>query len=159
MDPTLDELVGAVDLFGGLSREELIGGFEDIGARMGGDVDINALNLRIDEAIEKYYLVEVADRGLLVAGPSALPELPEGGEDLPHLILVGEREINREELEKGVAERLGKEVEIAIFEKDRNQIESLLDVCYDLEMWAGVDVDGIRKKLERIIDGRGDIEE
>ncbi|HII51652.1 MAG TPA: hypothetical protein HA321_01915, partial [Halobacteriales archaeon] len=86
-------------------------------------------------------------------------ELPEGGEDLPHLILVGEREINREELEKGVAERLGKEVEIAIFEKDRNQIESLLDVCYDLEMWAGVDVDGIRKKLERIIDGRGDIEE
>ena len=159
MDPTLDELVGAVDLFGGLSREELIGGFEDIGARMGGDVDINALNLRIDEAIEKYYLIEVADQGLLVAGPSALPELPEGGEDLPHLILVGEREINREELEKGVAERLGKEVEIAIFEKDRNQIESLLDVCYDLEMWAGVDVDGIRKKLERIIDGRGDIEE
>jgi|TARA_Y100000817_G_scaffold1137_1_gene963 hypothetical protein len=159
MDPTLDELVGAVDLFGGLSREELVGGFQDIGARMGDDVDIKVLNLRIDEAIEKYYLVEVADRGLLVAGPSALPELPEGGEDLPHLILVGEREINREELEKGVAERLGKEVEIAIFEKDRNQIESLLDVCYDLEMWAGVDVDGIRKKLERIIDGRGDIEE
>ena len=61
--------------------------------------------------------------------------------------------------EKGVAERLGKEVEIAIFEKDRNQIESLLDVCYDLEMWAGVDVEGIRKKLERIIDSRGDIEE
>ena len=159
MDPTLDELVGAVDLFGGLSREELVGGFQDIGARMGDDVDIKVLNLRIDEAIEKYYLVEVADRGLLVAGPSALPELPEGGEDLPHLILVGEREINREELEKGVAERLGKEVEIAIFEKDRNQIESLLDVCYDLEMWAGVDVDGIRKKLERIIDSRGDIEE
>ena len=159
MDPTLDELVGAVDLFGGLSREELVGGFQDIGARMGDDVDIKVLNLRIDEAIEKYYLVEVADRGLLVAGPSALPELPEGGEDLPHLILVGEREINREELEKGVAERLGKEVEIAIFEKDRNQIESLLDVCYDLEMWAGVGVDGIRKKLERIIDGRGDIEE
>tara|TARA_A100001037_G_scaffold305549_1_gene346142 strand:- start:1937 stop:2416 length:480 start_codon:yes stop_codon:yes gene_type:complete len=159
MDPTLDELVGAVDLFGGLSREELVGGFQDIGARMGDDVDIKVLNLRIDEAIEKYYLVEVADRGLLVAGPSALPELPEGGEDLPHLILVGEREINREELEKGVAERLGKEVEIAIFEKDRNQIESLLDVCYDLEMWAEVDVDGIRKKLERIIDGRGDIEE
>ena len=114
MDPTLDELVGAVDLFGGLSREELIGGFEDIGARIGGDLDINALNLRIDEAIEKYYLVEVVEQGLLVAGPSALPELPEGGEDLPHLILVGEREINREELEKGVAERLGKEVEIAI---------------------------------------------
>ena len=159
MDPTLDELVGAVDLFGGLSREELVGGFQDIGARMGDDVDIKVLNLRIDEAIEKYYLVEVADRGLLVAGPSALPELPEGGEDLPHLILVGEREINREELEKGVAERLGKEVEIAIFEKDRNQIESLLDVCYDLEMWAGVDIDGIRKKLERIIDSRGDIEE
>jgi len=159
MDPTLDELVGAVDLFGGLSREELVGGFQDIGARMGDDVDIKVLNLRIDEAIEKYYLVEVADQGLLVAGPSALPELPEGGEDLPHLILVGEREINREELEKGVAERLGKEVEIAIFEKDRNQIESLLDVCYDLEMWAEVDVDGIRKKLERIIDGRGDIEE
>ena len=159
MDPTLDELVGAVDLFGGLSREELVGGFQDIGARMGDDVDIKVLNLRIDEAIEKYYLVEVADQGLLVAGPSALPELPEGGEDLPHLILVGEREINREELEKGVAERLGKEVEIAIFEKDRNQIESLLDVCYDLEMWAGVDIDGIRKKLERIIDSRGDIEE
>ena len=30
MDPTLDELVGAVDLFGGLSREELVGGFQDI---------------------------------------------------------------------------------------------------------------------------------
>ena len=103
MDPTLDEIVGAVDLFGGLSREELVGGFQHIGARMGDDVDIKVLNLRIDEAIEKYYLVEVADQGLLVAGPSALPELPEGGDDLPHLILVGEREINREELEKGVA--------------------------------------------------------
>ncbi|HIJ12474.1 MAG TPA: hypothetical protein HA275_01930 [Halobacteriales archaeon] len=159
MDPTLDELVGAVDLFGGLSREELIGGFQDIGARMGDGVDIKGLNFRIDEAIEKYYLVELVDQGLLVAGPSALPELPEGGEDLPHLILVGEREINREEVEKSVVERIGKEVEIAIFEKDRNQIESLLNVCYDLEIWAGVDVDGIRKKLERIIDNRGNIEE
>ncbi|MFL2521001.1 MAG: hypothetical protein ACJ0QU_01285 [Halobacteriales archaeon] len=159
MDPTLDELVGAVDLFGGLSREELIGGFEDIGARMGDYVDIRALNLRIDEAIEKYYLVEVVDQGLLVAGPSALPELPEGGEDLPHLILVREREINRKEVEKGVVERISKEIEMAIFEKDRDRMESLLDVCYDLEIWAEIDADGIRKKLEGIIDSIWDIEE
>ena len=159
MYPTLDELVGAVDLFGGLSREVLVGGFQYIGARMGDDVDIKVLNLRIDEAIEKYYLVEVADRGLLVAGPSALPELPEGGEDLPHLILVGEREINREEVEKSVVKKIDKEIEIAISEKDRSRIESLLDVCYDFEIWAEVDAGGIRKKLEMAIDDRGDIEE
>ena len=35
MDPTLDQLAGAVDLFGGLTREELIQGFEDISARKG----------------------------------------------------------------------------------------------------------------------------
>ena len=159
MDPTLDELAGAVDLFEGLSREELISGFGDISARMGDYVNVETLSLRIDEAIEKYYLVEIVDRGLLVVGPSALPELPEGGEDLPHLILVGEREINREEVEKSVVERVSKEIEIVISKKDRDQMERLLDVCYDLEIWGEIDVEGIRKKLEEVIDGMRDIEE
>ena len=152
MDPTLDELAGAIDLFGGLSREELVRGFEDISARMGDHIDIEVLNLRIDEAIEKYYLVEMVSRELLVVGPAALPELPEGGEDLPHLILVGKREIDMGEVEKSVRERIGREVEIVISKKDRNQMESLLDVCYDLEMWVGMNVEDIRKKLEEKMD-------
>tara|TARA_B110000014_G_scaffold263296_1_gene259582 strand:+ start:1005 stop:1484 length:480 start_codon:yes stop_codon:yes gene_type:complete len=159
MDPTLDELAGAVDLFGGLSRMELVQGFEDISARMGDSVDIETLNGRIDEAVEKYYLVEMKSQDLLVVGPTALPELPEGGEDLPHLILVGEREINREEVEKSVVDRMDKEVEIVISRKDIDQMGRLLDVCYDLEIWAEINVEGIRKKLEGIMDDGKNIEE
>ena len=55
--------------------------------------------------------------------------------------------------------KIDKEIEIAISEKDRSRIESLLDVCYDFEIWAEVDAGGIRKKLEMAIDDRGDIEE
>jgi predicted transcriptional regulator len=94
----------------------------------------------------------MVSRELLVVGPAALPELPEGGEDLPHLILVEKREIDMGEVEKSVRERIGREVEIVISKKDRNQMESLLDVCYDLEMWVGMGIEDIRKKLEEKID-------
>lgn len=152
MKLTLDELAGAVDLFGGLTREELIQGCEDICARSGEVIDFEFINDKIENAIKKYYLVELKERGLLVIGPVALPKLPEGGEDLPHLIQVENRLINKKEIEKIVFERMEEEIKVNSFEEDLESLERLLDICYDIEIWSSGGIEEARKALEKRVD-------
>lgn len=150
VDPDPDELAGVADLFGGLTRGELRGAFEDLAARSGAEFDADRLDERIDAALREYYLASVERDGgeLLVAGPTALPRLPDGGEDLPHLVSVEPRSIDAEAVGLAAVERLRADAAKAVNEGDVDRIETLLDVCYDLEAWAPVETEELRSQLD-----------
>ncbi|MFB6155755.1 MAG: hypothetical protein ABEJ22_07655 [Haloferacaceae archaeon] len=168
MTATYDDLAGVVDLFGALTREELSAALAELAFKRGREVDEAALAEAIDEAVAEYYLVEYdpagdgsavgsdsATRGdtadengaLLVAGPTAFPTLPENAADLPHILDVPDRSVDRERLGEAVAERLLAEAARATADDDRERAAFLLDVSYDLEAWAPVDVTDAREQL------------
>jgi hypothetical protein len=74
----------------------------------------------------------------------AFPELPEYGADLPHILDVERRDVNREELAAAVRERLESEAGDA----DGDRAEYLLDVTYDAEAWAPLELDDVRERLD-----------
>lgn len=149
MDVAPDELAGIVDLFDGLTRTELEEAIEHVAARQGATLDPEDLDERIERARWEYYLLAVEHDGatLLVAGPAALPSLPNHAEDLPHMMEVPERAVDAEQLADAATERLTDDARDAISEGDRDRAEFLLDVCYDAETWGPVEVDGIRERL------------
>lgn len=171
MQPDPDELAGVADLFGALTREELRRAFEDLAARSGDDFDPEALDAAVEDALADYYLVAVdagavgggdgdgdaggggegagdADHELLASGPTALPRLPDGGEDLPHLLPVGPRTVDREALGEAALVRLRGDAARAVDGGDEERVAALLDVCYDLEAWAPVETDELRGQLD-----------
>ena len=145
-----DELAGVVDLFGGLTRPELDNALDELAFKRGdsadGDANENSATDDIDAALREYYLVTVDhDRGpLLAPGPVAFPELPEYGTDLPHILDVERRDVDREELAAAVRNRLESEAGDA----DGDRAEYLLDVTYDAEAWAPLDLDDVRERLD-----------
>jgi len=149
MDVAPDELAGIVDLFDGLTRSELQEAIENVAARQGATLDPGDLDERIETARREYYLLAVEHDGatLLVAGPAALPSLPNHAEDLPHMMEVPERAVDPERLANAATERLADDARDAISEGDRDRAEFLLDVCYDAEAWGSVEIDGIRERL------------
>ncbi|WP_122089636.1 DUF7109 family protein [Halalkalicoccus subterraneus] len=132
---TDDELAGICDLFGALTREELREARSELAFRRGREAGPED---RIEAAIESYALVEFD--GLVLAGPAAFPTLPEGAGDLPHILDVPEREVDREALGEAVLDRLSTE-DAAIAR----------EVSYDVEAWAPVDAsrarDGEQERL------------
>ncbi|PSP55696.1 hypothetical protein BRC82_03680 [Halobacteriales archaeon QS_1_67_19] len=172
MADTTDELAGVVDLFGGLTREELEQALVELAFKQGKEVEREAFAAEIDRAVEDYYLVETAYEGgeaaresraptdgeratgdgaepVLVAGPAAFPAVPENGEDLPHILDVPDRDVDREGLGETVAERLREEARTAAAAGDTERAELLVDVSYDLEAWAPVDAADVRETLDR----------
>ncbi|WP_232687346.1 DUF7109 family protein [Halobacterium zhouii] len=138
-----DELAGIVDLFGGLTRSELERALDELAFKRGDEPDDPGEG--VDAALHEYYLVEVEyeDATLLAPGPVAFPELPEYGPDLPHILDVERRDVDREVLAAAVRERLESEVA----EADGDRAEYLLDVTYDAEAWAPLDLDDVREDL------------
>lgn len=149
-----DELAGIVDALGGLSPGELRAAVDDLAARAGATVETD-LDAAIAAALDRYFLVEVpapdgvdvGDENLLVAGPAALPTLPEGGEDLPHLLDVGPRPVDREAAALAVEDRLRADAARAIDEGDTTRAPLLLDACYEVEAWGPVDLDDVKTAL------------
>jgi hypothetical protein len=166
-----DELAGIVDLFGGLTRSELEDALDELAFKRGDERAAEqgeAANGRegreatreraadngdpndVDTALRGYYLVAVDgsenDRSdpLLAPGPVAFPELPEYGADLPHILDVERRDVNREELAAAVRECLESEAGDA----DGDRAEYLLDVTYDAEAWAPLELDDVRERLD-----------
>ncbi|MFB6236537.1 MAG: hypothetical protein ABEH81_11600 [Halopenitus sp.] len=90
----------------------------------------------------------VADDDELAVGPTAFPSLPPNAEDLPHILDVEERDVDREALAERVHDRLVREVDVALAEGDADRLETLLDVTYDLEAWAPVEADDVRERIE-----------
>lgn len=165
MNATADELAGVVDLFGGLTRAELERALSEAAFRAdGGDVDSDALEAGIDGALESFALVAYEplerptpdgtepDEPLLVAGPTAFPTVPDGAEDVPHILDVEPRRPDREALGETVRGEFVAAADAAVDDGDDGRIETLLDVSYDIETWAPVDLADERARLEAALE-------
>lgn len=143
-----DELAGIADLFGGLEREELERACSETAFRRGEEFDEAAVDAAVEEAVNAYALVE--HDGLLVPGPSAFPELPEGAEDLPHIMDQERQPVEREAIARSVVERFREEVEHAIEAGEEARCERLLDRSYEIESWGPVTLDEERVRLDEV---------
>ena len=159
MDATADELAGVVDLFGGLTRSELERALSEAAFRADGQsVNEAALEAAIEDALDSFALVRherIDDgerRSLLVAGPTAFPSVPEHAEDVPHILDVERRRLDREALGETAREQFADAVEAAITEDDAERLRHLIDVSYDVEAWAPIDLAGERERLEAALE-------
>ena len=157
-----DELAGIVDLLGPLTEAELADAAHEAAFREG-TVDELAVEADLAEALERWALVRVpADRHdgagtgdgepLLVVGPTAFPVVPPGGEDLPHILDLPPRGGLRAAAAATVRERFERAVETAIDAEDADRAADLLDLSYDLDAWAGIDVAAERERLDALLD-------
>lgn len=144
---TRDELAGIVDLFDALTREELRTALSELAYRRGDEFDPEVADAAIDAAVETYALVELDET--LFAGPTAFPTLPANAEDLPHIMNVPERSVDRAALGEAVRKRIAAEADAAADDGDQERLATLLDVCYDVEAWAPVSLDETRAALDR----------
>jgi len=145
-----DGLAGIAELFGGLDREELERACSETAFRRGEDVSEAEVAAAIEEAVEDYALVE--HDGLLVPGPSAFPELPDGAEDLPHIMDTDRRSVDREAVTRSVATRFREACFEAIEDEDVDRCEALLDRSYEIESWGPVTLDNARVQLDEVLE-------
>lgn len=151
MEWTGDDLAGVVDLFGGLSREDLAAALVELAFKQGEDAEPSAFDEDIDSALRAYELVELdisEDETVLVAGPAAFPQLPEEGEDLHHILDAEQREIDRAEAGTAAADKLHRDAVGAIDAGDSAEMQRLIDLSYDIEAWASVDLSETRERLD-----------
>jgi hypothetical protein len=84
----------------------------------------------------------------LTVGPVAFPTLPAEADDLPHILDYPSRSVSRASLARSVESRLRGDAARAVAAADAERVRHLLDVTYDLEAWAPVDVGGVRERLD-----------
>ena len=182
MNGTADELAGVVDLFGGLTRTELAWALTETAFRADGQrVDEEAVDEALEAALDSFALIrydpseveletgsgeerETNDEldvnvPLFVAGPTAFPRTPDYAEDLPHILDIERRYIDRESLARAARNRFETELETATRERSTDRLEDLLEVSYDLETWGPIDLSTEREQLDGILDGKLDIDE
>lgn len=149
-EPGPDELAGVADLFGGLTLPELRQALAELAFKRGASAEPADYDGAIREAVTDYHLLAVPHDGerLLVPGPTAFPSLPDGAVDLPHILDVEERTVPDEALARRVRERLAADADAAIDDGDRERVGDLVDVTYDAEVWAAVDLADVRERLE-----------
>lgn len=153
-----DELAGVVDLFGALTREELRDALAELAFKRGDETDATASDQALVDALDAYALVEVdaeaveeaATQGLgpfVLPGPTAFPAMPEGAEDLPHIMSVERRTVDRRVAGEQVRERIERDAIDAIQAGDVDRLSRVLDVTYDLEAWAPVEAARLRDRM------------
>ena len=170
-----DDLAGVVDLFEWLTRAELARALSELAFKRRAEVDDDAIAAAVDVAVAEYALVPAppaalseggesppatadpeaglgADDVALAVGPAAFPSLPAGAGDLPHILDVPERDVDREALSEAVLSRLSEDAVSAIRESDADRLEVLADVTYDVEAWAPVDAGAIRERIVAELD-------
>lgn len=155
MEPTANELAGVVDLFGALTRAELRRAVTELDARSGQDpIDATDLETVIAEARERFVLVECDLDGqtVVTVGPTAFPAQPPHAEDLPHIMDIEYRDIEVDALAPGVRDRFVAAVDRACEAPDESRARTLLDVSYDVEAWATLDLSAQRSRLEPVIE-------
>jgi len=143
-----DEVAGIVDTFGALDREELVRACEETAFRRGVDLEEGSVEADLDAALAADALV--AFEGRFVVGPAAFPTLPEGGEDLPHIMDVDRRSVDRAAAAADVREAIADEVEAAVADGDREHCRDLLYRCYEVEAWGPVAADEVRDLLDEV---------
>jgi CheY-like chemotaxis protein len=147
---TRDEIAGIVELFGALTPEETNRALSELAYRHGEEPPEGV----IDDALEAFALVEVETDGeqLLAPGPAAFPELPEGSEDLPHILEVDDRSVAREAIERATTERLRSETDRVVAADDGERAAELLEISYDIEAWGQPDLSAVRDRLADVSD-------
>ena len=158
MDLTGDEIAGVVDLFGALTREELGEALAELAYKRGEEHAPDAFGDDIASAVESYHLVRIdpenADVGVnepvVVPGPGAFPDLPEDAENLVHIMDIDEREVDREAAGEAVLDRFREDAASAVNADDEAWVDRLLDVSYELEAWADVDLSAEREHLDDV---------
>jgi hypothetical protein len=155
MEYSGDELAAIVDLFGGLSPPDLIEAVQELAYRRGEDLSEDEVYEAIEAASREYQLLRLREDGgvRFVPGPTAFPTLPEGAEDLPHMMDVDRRSIAPERVANRARERLASDAETAVEEDEAAAARRLLDVSYDVESLGAGDVEDIRERLESVADG------
>lgn len=152
-----DELAGVTDLFGALEPGELKRCVQELAFRRGEDFDPGTHSAAVDAAVSDYQLVEVSNpmdtQTVLAPGPTAFPTLPEEAEDLPHILDLQERSLDREAVGSQVETRLRGEAARAVSDGDTERVATLLDVSYDLEAWAPVEIASARERLATALEG------
>lgn len=165
-----EEVVGIVDLFGALTREELRRALSELAFKRGSEVDESAVAAAIDRAVHEYALVPLEVDGdavdgegtdpeagtVLIAGPAAFPVLPPKADDLPYILDVPDREIDREAAGEHVERQLVDDVDAAIEGGNPGRLETLLEVTYDLESWAPIEVGDVRDRIADAMEGTND---
>lgn len=153
MDPTADELAGIVDLFGAVTDDELGRALDELAARTGESaLADDAVAAAIETALESFTLLayEVDGEPGYAVGPTAFPELPAHAEDLPHILDVPHRSPDAAELGRVAGERFADEVADAIAADDTERARELLDLSYDVEAWAPVELADERSRLDEL---------
>jgi len=154
MELSGDDLAGVVDAFGALTRAELGAALTELVFKQGEETNPEEFDDIIDGAIDEYQLIrldeaEAAGEPPLVVGPSAFPTRPEATQDLHHILDIDERDIDRERAGEAATARLREEAALAIEMDDAETIARLIDVSYDIEAWAPVELDEIRTHLDQ----------
>jgi len=123
----------------------------ELAYRRGGEPPGNA----VDEALAAFALVAVDRDGdrLVAPGPAAFPELPDGAEDLPHILGTDGRSLDREAAVDAAVSRFREEAVGAAKSGDGDRVAALVDVSYDLEAWSGADLSALRERLDAVGDG------
>lgn len=93
-----------------------------------------------------------SDQQFLVPGPTAFSTLPPAAEDLPHIMDVPDRTIDRGAVGDSVLDRLREEATAIVEADDPDRAEQLLDVTYDVEAWTPVDAGGVRDTLDAYLE-------
>lgn len=169
MDVTGDDIAGVVDLFGVLTRAELQHALAELAFKGGEEFDPEAFEEDIADAVETYHLIPVdasavdepfepvatgddhsseLPASVLVPGPVAFPTVPEGGMDLPHILDIDTRTVNREQAGASAIEQFEDDVSDAKEQDDADRLASLVDISYELEAWASVDLSETRAAIE-----------
>lgn len=159
MEVSGDDLAGIVDLFGALTRVELRDGLAELAFKRGEDYDPDAFDPAIDSALRTYHLVAVppadvdasfsaSEDPILVVGPAAFPALPEGAPDLPHILEIDDRSVDRAVAGRAAEEQFRADAARAIAGGDDERVARLVDVSYELDLWAPVSLEDARARLD-----------
>lgn len=149
-----DELAGIVDCFGALTVEELVRACSETAFRRGEECSDADARAAIATAVNDYVLIQ--HDGRLVPGPAAFPALPEGAADLPHIMDVEQRSVDRPRVAESAAEQLRDDVDAAIERAEHERCRQLLDRTYELESWGPVDLAAERDRLDDALEAADD---
>lgn len=150
MDLDQDDLAGVLDLFGGLTSDELDRALEEMAFRAGDPEDDPGTDL-LTAAEDEFVVVEIErDDGKTwyFPGPTAFPTVPEAAQDLPQILDLARRSIDREALGRAAVQRFRAEAARAVNEGDEDRMGALVDLSYEIEAWAPVDVSSVRDRLD-----------
>ncbi|MFB6254806.1 MAG: hypothetical protein ABEI06_09355 [Halobacteriaceae archaeon] len=152
MDISSDELAAIVDLFDGMTHQELHKACKELAARKGRDYNHDQVSQVIQAAIESYHLVAIdsEEGSFLLSGPVAFPQLPEHGDDLPHILDIPDRDLTKSVVVDAVEQQFRKDAAQAVNRADVDRIQTLIDISYDLEAWGPMTLQKVRNKLDQI---------